>query len=337
MQSTSLTSGVLMLWKAMADYNIDGQAVFEQVGLDPAMLHDPNARYPVDKIRKVWKYVVDHVNDSCFGLKVAEHFHPTTLHALGFAWLSSDTLEAAFNRLIRYSGLITDVEHFSFEQLDDEFQFRIHLPNDELYFPYEDYDMAFAIAVKLCRMSVGGEFAPKAVDMKRPEPEGCVNRFYEYFQSPINFNSSCYVLHFRTEDMTRPLPTANAELAQANEKIIMDYLEKMEHSDIVMRVRKKLIDMLPSGSISQNHVADALHMSERSLQRRLKENENSFKELLESTRKELARAYMDDSRLSINEITYLLGFSEPANFSRAFKRWVGVSPSEYRKKQASLA
>ena len=73
-----------------------------------------------------------------------------------------------------------------------------------------------------------------------------------------------------------------------------------------------------------------LHVSLRSLQRKLKEEDTSYKDLLEETRRQLALQYLRDSRRSIGEITYLLGFSEPSNFTRAFKRWTGKSPVQYR-------
>ena len=97
-----------------------------------------------------------------------------------------------------------------------------------------------------------------------------------------------------------------------------------------IQVKTKLIQELPSGHICEENIAEDLYMSQRSLQRRLREEGTTYKELLNETRRDLAAQYIKVSGVSINEITYLLGFSEPSNFSRAFKRWTGVSPSEYR-------
>jgi AraC-like DNA-binding protein len=82
--------------------------------------------------------------------------------------------------------------------------------------------------------------------------------------------------------------------------------------------------------VTEESIADALHLSRRSLQRRLKEEGTSYTQVLDETRRQLAAQYVRHSRLSINEITYLLGFSEPSNFSRAFRRWTGASPTAYR-------
>lgn len=104
----------------------------------------------------------------------------------------------------------------------------------------------------------------------------------------------------------------------------------MDRSDIVMQVKAQLTDNLSSGNMTETHLAELLNMSQRSLQRRLEEKKQNYKALLEETRYELAVQYVNNSRLSFNEITYLLGFSEASNFSRAFKRWTGKSPRQYR-------
>lgn len=329
MQATSLTSGVLMLWKTLEAYGYDSEKIFAQSGLDPEKLSDPDARYRDEKILKVWQFILDEIKDPCIGLKVAEYFHPTTLHALGFAWLSSESLAAAFHRVVRYSKIVTDHDAFSFRETDDDFEFSIQVNKDGTFFPDEDYDMAMAIVVKLCRISMGRNYSPICIDFKRPEP-GCLKEFQEFFRSKIKFNQPAWVIHLEKKDVLKPLATANSELTRLNEQVMLDYLERKERSDIVMRVRKKIIEQLSSGNITQNLVSESLNMSERNLQRKLKEQGASFKKMLEETRAELAKIYLDNKKYSINEITYLLGFSEPANFTRAFKRWNGLSPSMYR-------
>ena len=117
---------------------------------------------------------------------------------------------------------------------------------------------------------------------------------------------------------------------RANERVITKYLAQFERGSVKLQVEAKLLEQLPSGHTSQESIAKALHLSSRSLQRKLKEEGTTYKQLLEDTRRELAAQYVKESELSVGEITFLLGFSEPANFSRAFKRWTGVSPSAYR-------
>jgi len=127
-----------------------------------------------------------------------------------------------------------------------------------------------------------------------------------------------------------PLPTGNADMLRASDKIITDYLAHLRRNDIAVQVKSKLIESLSAGQPTQESIATALNMSTRNLQRRLHLEGTSFKMLLDEIRKDLSQQYIKNSNLSINEITFMLGFSEPANFTRAFKRWTGHSPSEYR-------
>jgi AraC-like DNA-binding protein len=92
----------------------------------------------------------------------------------------------------------------------------------------------------------------------------------------------------------------------------------------------KIVEKLPDGAPGQQQIAAALHVSNRTLQRKLREENTSFKELLKDTRMQLARKYLRSPGRSVVETAYLLGFSEPSTFSRAFKRWTGVAPAQYR-------
>ena len=95
--------------------------------------------------------------------------------------------------------------------------------------------------------------------------------------------------------------------------------------------RIRLMELLPSGQTSTQRVAEALHLSVRNLQRKLAAHGTSLARLREEARRELANQYVRNSRLSVGEITYLLGFAEPASFTRAFHRWYGMSPSACRR------
>lgn len=330
-KASSLTSTVLLLWKTLDSRGLDANDFFTQSGLDPALLQEPNARYPGHAVKRLWHRVKETLQDPCIGLEVASHFHPTTLHALGFSWMASTTLEEAFERLIRYSRIITDREEYRFGETDEDFRFEIHPLHEDHFYPYEGHDAAFAVLVAMCRSIYGNDFNPLHIDLCRPEPEQpCMGEFHELFRAPLTFSAPAYVMHFDKEMMRRPLPTANADLARTNAEIITDYLAQSDDSDIVMQVKKHFTEQLPSGKATQDSIARALNISPRSLQRRLREAGTHYSDVLNDTRWELTIKHIRNSRLSMGEITYLLGFAEVSNFSRAFKRWTGKPPSEYR-------
>ena len=131
-------------------------------------------------------------------------------------------------------------------------------------------------------------------------------------------------------DLDAELPIGNAELARVNGHVMLEYLARFDTKSIGLRVRTKLLEQLPSRHACESSVAEALNMTERTRQRRLRDEGTSYKGLLDEVRRELAAQCVAELNLSFSEGTYLLGFSEHSKFSRAFKRWTGKSPSVYR-------
>ena len=326
---TTISSWALLIAKALEAEGHNAQAAFEHVNMDPAKLRDPNARYSYIKITHLWQHAVELTNDSCFGFKAAQQLHPTTLHALGFAWMASATLKEALERLVRYLHIVNSAVVVHLKEEDECVHLVFPLPEEIKEVAYEAFDAGLAVIIDMCRTSYGADFHPLRMSLIRPEPF-CPEKFTKYFQCPVKYSQPENVITFGRQEVEALLPTSNAELAIANDKIVADYLAALDRSDVVMQVKTKLIEQLPHGDVTEDDVASAIHMSRRSLQRKLKAQGASYKELLDGTRSDLAKEYIRNSRLSINEITYMLGFSEPSNFTRAFKRWTGHSPTEYR-------
>jgi AraC-like DNA-binding protein len=336
MPYTNLASSALSIWRALESYGVDPAVLFEQAGLDAQKLYDANARYRDSRLYKLWQLAVEATGDPYIGLRVASYWHPSAAHALGYAWLASATLKDALERTVRYYRMMTDKEELTLTESEEEFRLIIENPASDYPTAPEDLDASFAALIHLCRMCHGESFNPRRITMGRPSlPDPAP--FAEHFRAPIQYSGNENSVCFDKVDALTALPTANAEVARANEKIVQEYLARFDRSSVAMQVRARLTEQLSSGHTTQESIADALHMSLRSLQRRLNNEDTSYKSLLDETRRELAAHYMAESHRSINEITYLLGFSEPSNFSRAFRRWTGKSPSAYREQPPGFA
>jgi len=332
MYPTTLASIAVLISKALQHYGIDYIALFKEAGLDPAMMRDAHARYSFAKITRLWQLAGKVTKDPCFGLVAAGFWHPTTLHALGYSWLASTNLKEAMERLVRYARIVNTHVVFQFEELDDSYRLIMGSQKsfgEELKPAFEAMDGGFALILGMCKTSYGKDFLPSKLEMRRPEPEN-LSRFKQHFKVPMKFNCEQNIIYFQKSTLEKNLVTANPDLTRVNDKVITDYLASLDTDNIDMLVKAKMLDSLASGRVSEIFIAQSINMSTRSLQRKLKEHETSFKRLLDETRKELAGQYIENQGIAINEITYLLGFSEPSNFSRAFKRWNGLSPSAYR-------
>ncbi len=308
----------------------DPEPLFVAAGLDLSRATDPHARFPMMRMQKLWKLAVEASGDPCLGLTAARMFQPALLHGLGLAWLVSDTLLDAFGRLVRYARLINSALDFRMEEQPDSVYLVTVLPETlPPDFQYAAIDLGMASFLRMCQITAGHPILPRSTTLQRPTPP-CPAQFEDVFGASIEYGAPVNRLCFDRDLLTRHLASANPELARINDQVVMDYLARFDRDSIAMQVRSKIIHQLPDGIPKQEVIADTLHVSLRSLQRKLKEEDTSFRDLLEDTRQQLALQYLRDTRRSIGEITYLLGFSEPSNFTRAFKRWTGKSPVQYR-------
>ena len=126
------------------------------------------------------------------------------------------------------------------------------------------------------------------------------------------------------------LPSSNRELALLHDEFLMKYLIDIKKGDIVQQIQSVIIDNLPSGKVSDNLIAKELNLSERSLQRKLKQQGTTFRTILDNVREMAAIQYIKNPVNTMSDIAFLLGFSEQSAFSRAFKKWTGTSPIKYR-------
>jgi len=334
MQPTTVASWAAVIWRALETRGIAPAPVFERAGVDSAHLQDAGARLPLSAMTRLWDAAVEASSDPCFGLSAGRHVHPTTFHALGYAWLASRSLREALDRFVRFTRLVSTAMTLRTVAVGAELELVLEAAGGGQPVSLAAADASVAAVVMMCRTNYGETFRPLRVRLQRPPPP-CEPQFAAFFAAPIAYGAPDNALVFAAADLDRALPTANAELARAADEVILRYLARFDREDVATQARMKLMDLLPSGRVSARHVADALHLSTRSLQRKLAAHGTSLARLLEDTRRELAGQYVRNSRLSVGEITYLLGFSEPASFTRAFRRWYGVSPSAFRQTPAA--
>lgn len=332
--STALSSWILLLARAIDSHGYDSAELFAKVGLDHSLLRDPGARFSYAAVTRLWTLALETTGDACIGLTVASLWHPTTLHALGYSWFASNSLDEAYERMKRYSQFMNTAAYGALRLSKSEESYSLTLDPSRFIPPPAavSIDAGLAMIVHMSRAAYGDNFHPIRVSIQRDKPDdpADVKRFSDLFEAPVSFSQPENTLWLDSVMVYEPLVTANPELARVNDSIVAEYLAQLDRNDVTMRVRSELIERLPTGQVSEEGIASSINVSQRSLQRRLKEQGMSFTQLLENTRKELGLQYVRDPQHSFNEIAYLLGFAEPGNFSRAFKRWHGKSPSQYR-------
>ncbi len=313
---------------ALESRGIDSHTVFDEAGIAMHATSDPFKRLTTHEVSSLFRASVKATGDPCFGIAVGECMQPGNMHALGFALLASTTLRDFFERVCNYYKVVSQVAEFDYSDAGDESV--LVAANTDPSVCYETQDAWLAIMLRFIRFVYQQDINPSWVELVRPVPDTGDQPYIDYFKCPVRFDCEQLRLAMDGSVMDAPLPGASPDLAQHNDAIVMDYLGKMDRKDIINRVRTLIISDLASGNMSKQSVADKLHLSPRNLQLKLAKKDTSFQDILDSIRQRLATSYLEQSDLSITEITFLLGYADASNFTRAFRRWHGVSPTKYR-------
>jgi AraC-like DNA-binding protein len=319
-ERTTSSNWALAIVQALELGGVDCARLFAELGLDYAALSDPDARFPQDAMTRLWQRAVALSGNPAIGLNMAQVVRPASFHVVGYALMSS---------LVRYQRIIGEGADLSFLPQPDGYALTLAIHGDRLPPARQSAEASLAYCLALCRWMTGKPIRPREIRLQGPPPADLAP-YQQVFQAPLRFNAEHYGLIFERGDLEAPLPSANEALAQLHDRFAGDYLARFCGSRVTHQARQMLCRLLPQGEPRREVVAQALHLSQRTLQRRLQEEGTSYQQLLDDTRRELAEQYLAQPNLTLLEVAYLLGFADPSNFFRAFRRWFEETPGEYR-------
>lgn len=304
-------------------------------GLLPEQLADPDGRLPRRCELLLWQAAARLSRDEHFGLHLSERAQAGDFGGLGFAVRSSATVGEAYQRIVRYLRVL--VQDARLELVVDRAaeggaaRLRSQRPPDGE--PLSRHQIEFLLGMLLAagRMGSGVDFMPREVRFAHPAPPRLAE-LVRIFGPALRFEQPVDELVFDSSLLRLPQHEAEPALAAVLDRHLQDLVARLPQSESFLdRVRGCLAGELARGEPSLSRVAQRLHMSPRSLQRRLHQEGQSLQSLLVELRVELARRYLAEPGESVSEVAFLLGFSEVSTFHRAFKRWTGQTPGEYRK------
>jgi AraC-like DNA-binding protein len=324
---TSIAGWSFAIADALASYGLEPTEIFRRAGIAIDEVDSPSARLPVDSVQQVWQFAHAHTDD-CFGIRVAQHLTPASLHAMGLSLWCSNTLRELFERYIRYRCVLSHM-HFC-ELIDEGESVRLSLVDERRIKSEITNDAATAFFLGIARRLYREDFSPRELHITRSLGEERRD-IEEFFQTEIVENAGGYCVLFAAEDLEAPLRFANPELATQLDLIIERYIAEFGLiSEYMLRVRTEIHRLIGLGSVSLELVADNLNVTARTLQRRLASEKSSYNILLDQVRKQLALEYSAAPKASATEIAFRLGFTDSGSFGRSFRRWTGQSFSEYR-------
>ena len=317
---------------AAAAHGVQPGHLYDAVQLDPSVLLDPDNRIPFAQLVALYEKAAELTGDNDFGLHLGQSINPTAFDVVGYCALNSPTLGAAFARVARYHSIWTDGALFILETSNDTSAIVYSYIDPSIHETRQDAEVTLAIVTNLCRNIASAEFAPTSVEFQHDAPRD-TNEHIKIFRCPIEFRASSNRLTFPTSFLSLPIAKADASLCALLDRHAEELLAKFPPRDsLVDQVRSIITSELRGGDPSLERIADQLSLTPRTLQRKLQELGTSHNELLDHMRRQLAMRYLREPEMAICEVAYLLGFSESSSFHRAFKRWTGVTPKEFRKR-----
>lgn len=330
------------LIRLVTDYAVqhgsDVAALLASVGWAQESLNEAEVRLPFPAFRQLCERLAADLGDPCLGLHIGQMVKPGYLGSLGFVLMSCSTVEEALQRSRRYSGIILDACSNEFE-LHDEVcirYWRSRLPGGAPVGRLQD-DMNMAVWVTLARWITGHEeFVPAWVAFQHARPAPAeVAEYRAVFRCPVRFSAPETAIAIPREVLAWPLPQANPSVRRMLDVLCERLLEqtaRQSDPDWLIAVRETILKAFDQSGPDLSVVAEAVGLNADELSRRLARQGLSFRGLVDELRRKLALAYVDDPSLSLADITYLLGFSEQSAMQRAFKRWTGQTPGEYRRR-----
>ncbi|HEY5961303.1 MAG TPA: AraC family transcriptional regulator, partial [Polyangiaceae bacterium] len=301
------------------------------LGIAPEVLLDSDARLPVDRmLLPLWYLAEELLEDPLVGLHAIQGISRESFDVFSYIVAASPTLGDAVARAARYFRLITDSGAFVLERDGAAVWWHYRPANAATAACHQDSLFALTVSMAHFRLWLDPAFAPREVRFPFPKFVA-TDELEAYFGTPMVFATDRCAFRFDASDLDRPQRLADPQLAAFLERYAEDALAALpEAGRVSSQVREILAKGLPDGEVSLKTVAKKLAMSERSLQRRLGSENTTLLQITDDLRRELASDYLKRKELSVSDVAYLLGFSATPPFFRAFKKWTGQTPGEYR-------
>jgi AraC-like DNA-binding protein len=297
-------------------------------GLPASLFEQEKIHITTAELFALWRGVAEMCPDPGFGLKLGTELRFERSHPVAIAGVCSRTFGDALQRLARYKQLTCPEEI--------RVQRRAHEASVEIFFieakevqPDIMVDLGLSWILNVARRGTDGEISPLRLELTRPVKHRTT--LESHFGCPVRFKAGRNVLVFRNSDLDRPFLTHNEELVTIIGTQLDSELKARNASvNVSQQVKDILRRSLAGKRPTLQDIAQQLGLGARTLQRRLTDAGITFQQLVEETRRELARHYLKQRAVELNETAFLLGFEDANSFFRAFQSWEGTSPTEWR-------
>ena len=316
--------------EVMERLGYDKTQCLQGTGIFPAQFGDPGARITLQQELRFYRNVLEISGDSLIGLQLGEPFVPQRYGLFGYALLSAETFRHALAIAENFGRLTFSLFNFKFGVAGSTAWFALCDPphiDEDLVNVYIDRDLA---AARVDFTTIIGEcFAVDSLHLPH-DGRGHKAAYRHYFGCEVKFGMPDARFHFGSGILDKPLPHSDPDSSRHLQQQCQMLIAKLTAQGSFIDEVRMLILARPGFFPDVDYVAQRMELSTRTLRRKLRNEGSNFRDLLEEIRYGLAREYLADTQLPMEEISSLLGYSDAGNFSHAFRRWAGISPTGWR-------
>lgn len=327
------------LLDACARLGLDTTQILQAANLDPVTLQDPDARIPIEQSDAVWKKAYELSNDPNLALHAIEVLPFGAYRVIDFLASCAPTIGAAFAKVSDFFPIIHGVVRLPYAVGDNHVTFAAEAPSRPSTITRQYAEYVLAAVFLRTRIATNRRFPLMGVEFSHPRPAD-IGEHERIFECPIRFDAAACQMVIAREvwDTPRtdsgPADPALFSVLETHARMLLEQLPSVD--DIVGRVREAIGAELRGGNPKLESIARRLAMSPRTLQRRLRDQGFLFNDVLDAMRFRAAKSYLAQGDIAGSEVAYLLGFAEQSSFNRAFKRWSGQTPTDYRRQTAGI-
>jgi len=302
--------------------------IFSEVGLDLALFENPENSISFIKAGQLLKQCAKSTGLPHFGLLVGQHAGPDSLGRLSEFAIHSPDAGSALKNMILHLTLHDrgSIPSLTIKEGTAMVEYATYLPLQG-----GSSQISMVALTNICnvmRALCGETWAPSQVLFTHAQPEN-IHPYSSVFNAPINFNADMNALIFPEHWLDKKIPGADPEQYH---KLVEELttIQSRASVDLIEQIRSILFPLIVSGNCTEERLARMLSMHPRTLNRRLKERDTSFRSLLAESRFEISKRLLEESDISIIRISAIIGYADQSIFTRAFHRWSGASPKEWR-------
>jgi len=328
--------GVRLVLECLDNSNVAIEPLLKQAGLQLCDVYKENGWVPFYAHARVFDLAAKALNDPYFALKLAHTIDPRDFGAVVYMGVCSKTLGDSLFNLKQYIRIVTGAWNMEVVMQGENVALEF-IPDRTDFFDYQSATEWFVANLIHCyQFFIARDLPPREVHFVTQLESGKNLADYEKILGcKVCFDQNhCQVIIAR-EDLKLPIRNSDDRLLGIL-KLHCDQLlreHELVQSVFLRDIRKNIIDRLPGGGAKAKNIAIEMGLTERTMLRRLSNEDTNFSEILETLRHNLAMAYIQDKRLSLKQISYLLGYGNQSAFSVAFRRWRGCTPKEARNAQ----